>query len=96
VYLHEETTQLGGEGAEVILVDWRLQLDDRQIFIGASVAASEEHLLAKRRTEWLLHQREALGDVRAWVDCEVRHGWRRTRRNWGFSLVEMAVEGGEM
>jgi len=55
-----------------------------KFFIVVSVATGEVHLLAKQRMERPLHQGEALGNVRRWVDGEVRHGSRQAQGSWGF------------
>ena len=73
VHLLKECTESGVQTCEVVLVDWRLQLHDRQVFIVQAVAASHVHLMSERRTGHRVLQGEAAGHVWARIDGPVRH-----------------------
>jgi len=48
---------------EILLVDRRLKIDDRQVFIVEGVAPGHAHFMAKRWTEHRILKREASGHV---------------------------------
>lgn len=76
--------QLGGDELEVVLVDWRIQLDDGEVLVGQRVAAGEENLLMKGWAKWPVHQRVPKWYMRAQINSEVRHGGQRAQQGRAF------------
>jgi len=70
----EEGTKCSLEMLEILLVDRRLKLDDRQVFIVEGVAPGHAHFMAKRWTEHRILKREASGHVRKRINHPVGHG----------------------
>ena len=70
----EEGTKCSLEMLEILLVDQRLKLDDRQVFIVEGVAPGHAHFMAKRWTEHRILKREASEHVQKRINRPVGHG----------------------
>lgn len=93
----EEGTKCSLEMLEILLVDRRLKIDDRQVFIVEGVAPGHAHFMAKPWTEHRILKREASGHVWKRINHPVGHGsagvfckeWRggglgvRRSQDWG-------------
>jgi len=70
----EEGTKCSLEMLKILLVDRRLKIDDRQVFIVEGVAPGHAHFMAKRWTEHRILKREASRHVRKRINRLVGHG----------------------